>query len=586
MAFSDDSSSVDSDPDLEDDEKICPATNLNRELLNAAHNGNLMRAQRLLEAGADINYNEYQAFNLYTPVCLAIQFNHVDMLSWLLQQPAVDVQEPCCVGTPLVLACQEASLEIINLLLENGAHDSTAIVKAKNMKIIDCLLQHGADINATNSNGSTLLHSACNSYRDQVGMVTKLLERGANANARNQDGQTPLFCAASHSHVNIAKLLLEQGGVEVDASDNRGNTPLLESHNPTMMALLLEKGANVNTRDKTGATKLHDICYMMESRPGASFANVTLLVQAGIDLNAKNDKGETALVTAIHNSKQDLVSRLLQEGADPNVSDHKGWTALHVASHCGGRTHLMDPLFEAGINVNAASDNGMTALHVAVRNAWLDDGKAVRKLLEHRADANATTQNGSTPLGMAILGQFAAAKVVEMLLEHGANVNAVMSSRKEKADDSEDEDSDGSQDSEGYDEDDEDDDDGKEAPLHAAIASKEEDDDGKEAPLHTAIARKEDDDDDKETPLHAAIARKHQDISLLLLNSGADTDTTNARGETPLLQASKFGLVRVVACLLTMGVNVDVSSGETPMDVASQGGHADVINLLLPYYVF
>ena len=150
MASSDNSSSVNSDPDLEDDEKICPATNLNRELLNVAHNGNLMRAQRLLQAGADINYNEYEAFNLYTPVwgCLAIQFNHVNMLSWLLQQQAVDVQKPCCVGTPLVLACQEASLEITNLLLENGAHDSTAIVQEK-MQIIDRLLQH---YNATNSN--------------------------------------------------------------------------------------------------------------------------------------------------------------------------------------------------------------------------------------------------------------------------------------------------------------------------------------------------------------------------------------------------------------------------------------------------
>jgi ankyrin repeat protein len=84
---SDSSEDSDSDSYLEDGgyERICPATNLNRELLIAARDGNLMRAQRLLEAGADINYNEYDAFNLYTPVCLAIQFNHVEILSWLLQ---------------------------------------------------------------------------------------------------------------------------------------------------------------------------------------------------------------------------------------------------------------------------------------------------------------------------------------------------------------------------------------------------------------------------------------------------------------------------------------------------------------------
>jgi ankyrin repeat protein len=72
----------------------------------------------------------------------------------------------------------------------------------------------------------------------------------------------------------------------------------------------------------------------------------------------------------------------------------------------------------------------------------------------------------------------------------------------------------------------------------------------------------------------------------LLLNNGADAGVTNERGETPLLQASKFGLVRVVERLLKMGVNVNVSSGETPLDAASQGGHTDVVNLLLPFSLF
>jgi ankyrin repeat protein len=141
--------------------------------------------------------------------------------------------------------------------------------------------------------------------------------------------------------------------------------------------------------------------------------------------------------------------------------------------------------------------------------------------------------------------------VVEVLLEHGANVNAVTTFRKEKAvvEDS------GSEDSDDCDEDDDDGGGNKDTPL----------------PEET-------------TPLHAIIARKRQDIALLLLNNGADAGVTNERGETPLLQASKFGLVRVVEGLLKMGVNV--ASGVTPMDVASQGGHTDVVNLLLPFSLF
>lgn len=240
-------------------DRIGPATNLNLELLNAAYDGNLDRPKRLMEAGADINYNEYAAFNMCTPLCLAIQFKHIDMISWLLQQPDIDIQKPCCVGTPLNLASQESSQEVVNTQLEHGAQDGTAIVKAKDMQTIDRLLNQGADINAVNEEGCTLLHSVCGTYRDQADMVSKLLERGANAKARDNKGKTPLHCASFSSHVKIAAVLLDQGGADVNASDDRGDTPLIESHQPNMVALLLEKGANVNAQNKERKTILHDL---------------------------------------------------------------------------------------------------------------------------------------------------------------------------------------------------------------------------------------------------------------------------------------------------------------------------------------
>ena len=556
---------------MEDDgyNNIGPATDLNRELLNAARGGNLNRSQKLVEAGADINYNEWTNFNLYTPLCLAIQFNHLDMISWLLQQPELDIQKPCCVGTPLNLASREASKrqtakKIVEMLLAHGACDHTAIVKADDLQTIDRLLQHGADINTANDDGNTLLHTLCCSYRDgpdHVEMVHAVLKRGGNVHAKNKRGETALHNAASHSHVNIATQLLDVGGADVNAADNCGNTPLLKSHQPEMVALFLEKGADVNAGDNEGSTKLHDIACMMESSPGAAVANLNLLFQAGINPNARGYRGQTALVSAIEHSKQDVVDQLLQGGADPNILDDKGWNALHSTSHLG-RTGYLDPLIEAGTNVNEPTKTGLTALQLAITSIWnWGESAAVRKLLDHGADVNARCPKGSTSLGGVISHYCRDLKVIEMLVEHGANVNTLSTAAKEE-DNSDDDYS--SHDS------------GEDSDDSMNVDKKKKADTNKETPLV------------EETPLHWAIAGKHQDVVLFLLSNGAEPNMINGRGETPLFHASKLGLYRVVARLLEMGVTIDTISGKTatPLSVACESGHLDVIYLLIPSLLF
>ena len=567
----DDSSFCSEDSFVENDgyNNIGPATDLNRELLNAARGGDLNRSQKLVEAGADINYNEWTNFNLFTPLCLAIQFNHVDMISWLLQQPELDIQKPCCVGTPLNLASSEASTrqsakKIVEMLLAHGARDHTAIVKADDLQTIDRLLQHGADINTANDDGNTLLHTLCDSYRDgpdQVEMILAVLKRGGNVHAKNKRGETPLHNAASHSHVNIATQLLDVGGADVNAADNRGDTPLLNSNQPGMVALLLEKGADVNASDNEGSTKLHDIACMMESSPGAAVANLNLLFQAGINPNARGYKGRTALVAAIEHSKQDVVDHLLQGGADPNILDDKGRNALHSTSHLG-RTGYLDLLIEAGTNINEPTTTGLTALQLAITSVWnWGEGAAVQKLLDHGADVNSRCPKGSTPLSGAISRHCRDLKVIEMLVEHGANVNALTTVAKEE-DSSDDDDS--SHDS------------GEDSDDSMGVDKQKKADTNKETPLV------------EETPLHWASAGMHQDVVLLLLNNGAEPNSINGRGETPLFHASKLGLHHVVARLLEMGVTIDTTSGNTatPLSVACEGGHLDVIYLLTPSHMF
>jgi len=93
-----------------------------------------------------------------------------------------------------------------------------------------------------------------------------------------------------------------------------------------------------------------------------------LLAIEGIDVNAKNTWGNTALLLASMSGQTEPVAMLLTYGADVNMKDINGYTALMWAS-MQGHTNLVAMLLEQpGIDVNAENDDGLTALHYASDN--------------------------------------------------------------------------------------------------------------------------------------------------------------------------------------------------------------------------
>ncbi len=144
---------------------------------------------------------------------------------------------------------------------------------------------------------------------------------------------------------------------------------------------------------------------------------VKLFLQAGIDVNAKDDKdGWPALMLASYYGQAETVSALIKAGADINAKKF-GYTALMTAAK-NGYTEIVSALIKAGADVNAKDENGGTAVMEA---AWNGSPEIVSALIKAGADVNVESLN-RTPLMLASYsGQ---AETVSALIKAGANVNA------------------------------------------------------------------------------------------------------------------------------------------------------------------
>ena len=211
--------------------------------------------------------------------------------------------------------------------------------------------------------------------RGHFDVLRCLLENGADINASTADNCTPLMIAIENGNINAATFLIEHGA-NVDLKDDRGDTALhyamsryiLYDCNASLevFSCLIEHGADVNGRN---------------SSKGPS-------------------NSCTPLMVASRNSRVDLMTLLIKHGADVNLQDEEGETALHVAV-CGSddSCEVFRCLIENGANINAVSNDGRTSLMNAIGNI-----SVVTFLTEHGANIDLQDKNGNTALHHAVCG--------------------------------------------------------------------------------------------------------------------------------------------------------------------------------------
>jgi ankyrin repeat protein len=339
-------------------------------LMTAARAGDPQTIKRLIDAGANVNAKD--ATRSQTALMWAAARNNAEAVKVLVAAGA-DVsartstvqrasgrssesgntfQAPAPTGfTPILFAVRAGALEAVDALLKSGANvndtlsdgESALVVASANAhwQVADLLLDRGADPNLAGA-GWNALHQAVRERRpnigfgtpgpiptgtvDSINVIAKMLAKGAKVNARmtkngmkdgqrnrlNRLGATAFFLAAKNTDTEVMKVLAKAGAdATIPSAD--GTT-----------SLMVASGLAIWNPGEDGGSLAGQEDEVLEA--------VKMCVEMGVDVNAANRYGETALHGVAYRGVPMVAEYLVSKGARLDVKDERGWTPLAVAN--------------------------------------------------------------------------------------------------------------------------------------------------------------------------------------------------------------------------------------------------------------
>lgn len=370
-------------------------------LHEAAFRGDAAMVRRLLQKGADPN---------------AIQFGS--------SRP-----------TALQCACGSRKKELVALLLEAGGDPNEVLGSTSPaffdaffgqespLELAELYLKHGVDVNLRDAAGCTVLFRVVSwSFSHAEADAAWLLQHGAKADIVNKRGQTAhMLCRRPE----VLALLLNAAPQLADRADAEGLTPLLHVARNLGLPQYNDKGEDTNPSS------------------AAMTAQLRLLTERGVNVNAVDARGRSALMYAARRAQRPAVELLLAAGADPTLRDAEELSALSYAYE-GGDEALFALLQEHGApagvpeeladavaagdaeRARAAIGKGLDAERFGIRLAEtaLRAGRADMLMLLREAGVSpdAADARHRTLLQRAVQRHDHAA--IRLLLQAGADVNA------------------------------------------------------------------------------------------------------------------------------------------------------------------
>ncbi|WP_264683264.1 MULTISPECIES: ankyrin repeat domain-containing protein [unclassified Wolbachia] len=424
----------------------------------------------------------------------------------------------------------------IEMDIENSAGETLlhVAVKANNKAMVKFILEHDNfrfDSKEKDGDSDHLIHSAS---RHGFLEVLKLLVEGGGVdiNVLNSYHDTALHLAVQNKRSNIVEYLVDQEGVDLECKNLSGNTPLhvaTKTCNLDLVSFLVKRGANLMAKNEAGNTPLHIAAKKQE-------LNIALfLIEKGADLIAKNEAGNTPLHIAVSTRNtlyhvsttekdRDIAAVLIHKSSEINLQNEEGNTPLHIAAMRGDLETILRFMERDITSIKIFNKRGETPFDL-IKGDELNEFVNGKHSLFRNVDVFANfVQTGRS----ATLKNY-------LLNEDVEELKSYLKSEKFHT-------------------------------TEAAVLDK----DGL-TPLHVLIR------DDREIS---------QDMLNLLIEHGADVNVTDSKGQTLLHFAIKNGSSKaLIKFLLESEARLDLANDEGyyPVHIAVNNGSIDILELLIKY---
>ncbi|XP_033732117.1 uncharacterized protein LOC117321715 [Pecten maximus] len=349
-----------------------------------------------------------------TALLWAARWGHTDTVNCLLDRRADVSLENDKKSTALYWAVRYQKYDTVRLLLQKGRANPNQtrllglvapIVIASalgNNTIVKELIRHGADVNTIIRGGEMPLHHAAK--EGHVDVVQTLLKEGAILTAQDERGDRALSLASQNGYADVVMLLLDSGadmyhknhfGMDAwySAINQKNDIVLnvLTNHynnlyekdrtlkSPLCIAASLGRCAKIETLVKLGAyaeQQDEDGNTLMHHAAANNQGEVIKMFHKTVNVDAKNNEGDTALHIACREGNHNAVLELIDKKAKSNIANSIGENALHTVALSPATTHdIARALVQHTIkshdweSLNAMDAQGNNALHIAARFA-------------------------------------------------------------------------------------------------------------------------------------------------------------------------------------------------------------------------
>ncbi len=431
----------------------------------------------------------------------------------------------------------------------------------------------------------------------------------ADITIRSNEGKDALLYAALGNHMDVIKVLVEEGDADVNGFDTIERlSPLIVGvnvWNKEMVEYLTERGADLNHQDHEKCTALLSAIHRatMDNQGGEyatkratiAFEIAKYLIDKGAGVDIVDNQGNTCLISAADNGHEELCLKLLNEtDTNPHAKDMYNCTPL-LSSCKKGLKNVVPLLLARNVELDHQDDHGWTALMYATTKENIDivnmllaananadcepkEGpyqgltaliraaykgyKDICRVLIEKGNANVNHQNKEGSSALSYASEGGRYEVVDLLLEHNTDVETMYFE------------------------------DGKTPLLFAACNATNSARDVDKGIDHIKVIRSliakganiEKTDKGGQTALIHASMEGFTEAAQCLCEANAQINIFDSYKQSPLMSACRRNKVETATVLVDVGrADIDLLSpyNASPLTLAAERGHLNAVEFLL-----